>query len=132
MAKVKISFGEWLCMFGIVKKSKYQNYKSEYILNVDNVDAVFNMVEEKRLKGPKIRLEVDSVKHSYYRWYVDGGKNVLGEQLVELDMLFEFTKTEDGKVKVVQTCVDYAKCNARAQVEKGIKMDLVKKFGEVE
>ena len=132
MAKVKISFGEYLCLFGIIKKSKYQNYKSEYILNVDNVDAVFKVAEEKRPRGLKVRLEVDDVKHSYYRWYVDGGQNVLGQQLVEIDMLFQFTKTEDGKVKVVQTCVDYAHCNARAEVEKGLKSVLVKRFGLVE
>jgi len=132
MKKVKLSLTEWFCLFGIVKKARFQHYEAEYVLNTEDQQAVFEVIDKKRYKGPKCRVDADYVNYSYFNNYVDAGKNINGDQLVEQEIIFKLSKTSEGKVKVHQIVNDHAKCNARIEVEKGMKVALIKRFGAAE
>ncbi len=133
MQTVKTTFGEFLVELGIMK-GHYHEYRCEYTLNSDNLDAIYAQAENTLRKRTLVGSRFDVVSgpiHSGIHWFWDSDrKNVLGEFLVKAEVILFFQRTKEGKIKVVHTEIDNMTHNARYHVEKGVlKKGLIKQFG---
>lgn len=132
--KVKLTFKEkWLVPFGIMK-GNFTRYKSEYILNTGDREAIRDFCERKLTKRVVAggRFDEDSVEGIH--WYWDSQTtNALGQILVKEEVSLRFEPYEEGKTKVIHEEIDHVNNNARCNVEHGfLKTGLIKEFGLVE
>ncbi len=136
METEKTTFRELLVALGVMK-GNYHEYRCEYTLNSDDLDAIYMKAERtlKKRTGSTGRFDiVPGPPHSGIHWYWDANqKNVLGERLVRGEVILIFQRTSSGKIKVIHTEIDNVNFNARYNTEKGfLKTGLIKEFGLAE
>ena len=124
--KVKFSLREKLAYFDILKKGNFLSYKTKYVLNTSDAEAVRAFAEKKLIRiypfnGAFLSNGVEGISH---RWNSSEGTVVI---------TLRFIPTNDGKLKIIHEELDNVNHNARIGVEKSfLKNGLIKKFGLVE